>query len=37
MCHSDAGSGPEARRLEAWSLDRNHDRTEGERLLNARS
>ena len=30
-------SGPKAPRLEAWSLDRNHDRTEGERLLKARS
>ena len=30
-------SGPKAPRREAWSLDRNHDRTEGERLLKARS
>jgi hypothetical protein len=30
-------SGPKAPRLEAWSLDRNQDRTEGERLLKARS
>jgi tetratricopeptide (TPR) repeat protein len=29
-------SGPKAPRLEAWSLDRNPDRTEGERLLKAR-
>jgi tetratricopeptide (TPR) repeat protein len=30
-------SQPKAPRLAAWSLDRNHDRTEGERLLKARS
>ncbi len=30
-------SGPKAPRLAAWSIDRNWDRTEGERLLKARS
>src|ERR1019366_3789566 len=33
---SNLWSGPKAPRLEAWSLDRNRDRTEGERLLRAR-
>ena len=30
-------SGPKAPRLQGWSIDRNSDRTEGERLLKARS
>src|SRR4030088_1145942 len=30
-------SGPKAVRLQPWSLDRNWDRTEGERLLKARN